>query len=366
MGFEVVKDQNVAIATLRMALRKNRLAHAYLFEGPDGVGKRLTAMAFAKAVNCELGGDDSCDRCWSCLRVDELKHPDVTLIEPLKAGRIIHLDVMAELIERSSLKPYRGRYRVAIIVDAERMNDAAANTFLKTLEEPPGKSLFILVSDSPERLPATIASRCQRVKFRPLASRTIAALLTRDYGVSPERAGVISILAQGQMTTASELAGGGKREFVIGVIGDLTQGMDPLVVVHAFVGKLKEDRDRLKESFEGDTPLAESEELAERREAYLASLWRNEVLSYLSLLRAWYRDVLVFAQTGSDEQLWNADQADVVAKQVQQCTCLEIERKLSAITHAETLLEHNIREEHVFRELFFSLAEAHAGTLLRS
>jgi DNA polymerase-3 subunit delta' len=159
VSFERVKDQDVAIATLKMAIRKNRLAHAYLFEGPDGVGKKLTAEAFAKAVNCEKGGDDSCDTCWSCLRIGELTHPDVTLIEPVKAGRAIHVDTMQELIERSSLKPYRAKYRVAILVDAERMNDAAANKFLKTLEEPPGNSLFILVSHSPEQLPATIVSR---------------------------------------------------------------------------------------------------------------------------------------------------------------------------------------------------------------
>ena len=363
MSFEGVKDQDVAIATLKMAIRKNRLAHAYLFEGPDGVGKKLTAVVFAKAVNCEEGGDDSCDTCWACLRIDEFNHPDVTVVEPLKAGRAIHVDTMEELIARSSLTPYRGKYRVAIIVDAERMTDAAANKFLKTLEEPPGNSLFILVSHSPEQLPATIVSRCQRVKFHPIAPRTIAVLLTRDHGVSPDRAAVMSVLAQGHMTTASELAGSDKREFVTKMTADLTEGSDPLVVLHAFLGRLKADRDRLKESVAADAPAAEadSEELAGRREAYLASLSKKEVLSYLNLMRAWYRDALVFAETGSIERLWNADQAEAVAEQTRRLTHGEIARKLNAIARAETLLEHNVGEEQVFRDLFFSLSQLQTG-----
>jgi len=368
VSFEQVKDQDVAIATLKMAIRKNRLAHAYLFEGPDGVGKTLTAVAFAKAVNCEEGGDDSCDVCWSCLRIDEFNHPDVTLIEPTKAGRAIHVDTMEELIARSSLKPYRAKYRVAIIVDAERMNDAAANKFLKTLEEPPGNSLFILVSHSPEQLPATTVSRCQRVKFHPIAARTIAVLLTRDHGVSPEQAAVISVLAQGQMSTASELARSEKREFVTKAIADLAEGGDPLVVLHSFLGRLRADRERLKESVAAEAPAAEadSEELAGKREAYLANLSKKEVLSYLHLLRAWYRDALVLAETGSIERLWNGDQAELVAEQMRRFSPGEIEQKLEAITRAETLLEYNVGEEQVFRDLFFSLSQLQAGAAHRS
>jgi len=359
LGFEVVKDQDVAITMLKMALRKDRLAHAYLFEGPDSVGKKLTALAFAKAVNCEEAGDDSCDACWSCLRTEELKHPDVAVIEPLKSGRTIHANTMAELVARACLKPYQGRYRVAIIVDAERMTAAAANKFLKTLEEPPGNSLFILVSHSPGQLPATITSRCQRVMFHPLTVHTVEALLARERTLSPERAHVIAALAQGQMNTAFEFADSEKREFVTKLITDLTEGGEPLLVAHAFLGRLKADRDRLKESVTGDvSPLeTDSEEVVERREAYCASLFRKEVLSYLNLLRAWYRDVLVFAETGSKDRVWNADLAEAVAHQLQRCDRPEIERKLEAVTRAETLLEHNVAEDRVFRGLFFTLAE---------
>ena len=360
MGFETIRDQYVAVRMLRTALGRRRLAHAYLFEGPDSVGKRLTALTFAKAVNCEELSDDSCDRCVSCLKTDGGNHPDVTTIEPVKAGRVIKVEILTELIERAALKPYEGKYRVAVIVDAERMNASAANKFLKTLEEPPGNSIFVLVSHNPDQLPATITSRCQRVKFHPLTPQTIEALLVGERGLAPDRARVISVLAQGQMGKAFELADSEKREFVTKLVADLTDRCDPLLVAQAFLGRLKAERERLKESFKSDEPTSEtdSEELAERREAYHASLFRKEVLSYLDLLRAWYRDMLVFEGTGVNDHLWNADLAGVVAQQARHFAGSDIEAKLAAVERAETLLESNVKEDRVFRDLFYSLAES--------
>jgi DNA polymerase-3 subunit delta' len=360
LGFETTKDQDVAVRMLRAALGRRRLAHAYLFEGPDSVGKRLTALTFAKAVNCEELSDDSCDRCVSCRRIGDGKHPDVITVAPVKAGRVIKVEILSELIERAVLKPYEGKYRVAVIVDAERMNASAANKFLKTLEEPPGNSIFVLVSHNPDQLPATITSRCQRVKFHPLTPHTIEALLVRERGLVPDRARVISVLAQGQMGKAFELADSEKREFVTKLVADLTDRCDPLLVAQAFLGRLKAERERLKESFKSAEPPSEtdSEELAERREAYHASLFRKEVLSYLDLLRAWYRDMLVFEGTGVNDHLWNADLAEVVAQQARHFAGSDIEAKLEAVERAETLLESNVKEDRVFRDLFYSLAES--------
>ena len=359
MGFETIRDQEVAVRMLTTALRKGRLSHAYLFEGPDGVGKRLTALAFAKAVNCKEVGDNSCDTCRSCSRIADGKHPDVTLTEPTRAGRIIHKEAMAAVIASASLKPYEAMYRVFIILDAERMNVVAANKFLKTLEEPPGNSLFVLVSHSPNQLLPTIASRCQRVKFRPLTPRTVEELLVRERSLPQERARVISILDQGQMSTAFELADSEKREFVGKLVTDLTDRRDPLLLAQKFIGRLKKERDLIKDSLKGqEFPFeVDSEELADRREAHYASLFRKELLSYLDLMRVWYRDVLVFAETGLNERLWNADCAQAVAQLAERHDPADIQVKIDAVARAEMLLEHNVREERVFKELFFSLGE---------
>jgi DNA polymerase-3 subunit delta' len=358
VGFEAIRDQEVAVKMLRTALRKRRLPHAYLFEGPDSVGKRLTALTFARAVNCGETDDDSCDACGSCLKIGDGKHPDVTVVEPTKAGRIIHKQRVEELVASASLKPYEAAYRVFIILEAERMNVVSANKFLKTLEEPPGNSLFVLVSHSPNQLLPTIASRCQRVKFRPLTPRTVEDLLIRERDVPQERARVISVLAQGQMSTAFELADSEKREFVAKLIGDLADRRDPLLVVREFLGRLKKERDQIKESLGNEEiPVAgNADDFAERQEARHASIFRKELLSYLDLLRVWYRDVLVFAETGRDERLWNADSVQMVADLAERQGRTDIEQKVDAVARAQMLLEHNVNEERVFKELFFSLA----------
>jgi len=358
VGFEAIRDQEVAVKMLRTALRKRRLPHAYLFEGPDSVGKRLTALTFARAVNCGEVDDDCCDACRSCLKIADGKHPDVTVVEPKKAGRIIHKEAMQGLVASASLKPYEAAYRVFVILEAERMNVVSANKFLKTLEEPPGNSLFVLVSHSPNQLLPTIASRCQRVKFRPLTPRTVEDLLVRERDVPRERARVISVLAQGQMSTAFELANSEKREFVAKLIGDLADRRDPLLVVREFLGRLKRERDQIKESLGNEElpVVGDAEDFADRQEARHASMFRKELLSYLDLLRVLYRDVVVFAETGRDERLWNADSVQAVAQLAERQGRADIQQKVDAVGRAQMLLEHNVNEERVFKELFFSLA----------
>ncbi len=359
MGFGKIRDQEVAVKMLRAALRKRRLSHAYLFEGPDSVGKRLTALTFARAANCGEVDDDSCGTCLSCLKIADAKHPDVTVVEPTKAGRIIHKQAMEDVIASASLKPYESTYRVAVILEAERMNVVAANKFLKTLEEPPGSSLFVLVSHNPNQLLPTISSRCQRVKFRPLTPRTVEELLVRERDLPQERARVISIIAQGQMSTAFELADSDKREFVAKLIADLADQRDPLLVAREFLSRLKKERDRIKDLLkeQESPPEGDSKDLADRQEAHYASVFRKDLLGYLDLMRVWYRDVFVFVETGLDKRLWNADSVQVVAQLAERHDRAGIEVKVGAVARAQVLLEHNVNEERVFKELFFALAD---------
>jgi DNA polymerase-3 subunit delta' len=177
------------------ALHRNRLAHAYLFSGPSGVGKRLFAGELAKALLCENepanGRLEACDRCPSCLLVEAGTHPDFfTAVRPPESANL-PIDVMRELCRGFSLKSARGRGKVAILDDADDLDDptslnAAANCFLKTLEEPPPRSMFILVGTSIDRQLPTIVSRCQVVRFRPLQADAVDAIL-QQHGVEDAR-----------------------------------------------------------------------------------------------------------------------------------------------------------------------------------
>ena len=163
------------------AVRRGRLAHAYLFVSPPGIGKRLFAVELAKALLCEAPREDgrleACDHCPSCIQMDAGTHPDfLTAARPPEKAEF-PIELMRELCQHFSLKAARGRGKVVVIDDADDLNAESANCFLKTLEEPPPGSVLILIGTSSDRQMPTIVSRCQVVRFRPPPQETVAELL---------------------------------------------------------------------------------------------------------------------------------------------------------------------------------------------
>jgi len=169
-------------------VKRGRLAHAYLFTGPAGIGKRLFAGELAKALLCEAPPGDkleACDVCDACHQVAAGTHPDFFTASRPEEMVVFPIDTIRELCRDLSLKPARGRYKVAILDDAEELSPEASNCFLKTLEEPPPRSLLILISNQPERQLSTIISRCQVISFAPLPPALVAELL-RAQGIDDE------------------------------------------------------------------------------------------------------------------------------------------------------------------------------------
>src|SRR5262245_8847339 len=181
MSFADFPEQERVVQLLQRSLQRGRLAHAYLFTGGQLEELESVARTLAKTLNCRQPrkGDsdnalDSCDRCSSCRKIDQTLHPDLHWVRPESKSRIIRIDQMRDLMTEVHLKPTEAQFKVAIIAAADRLNAAAANAFLKTLEEPPPRSILILLSTEPQRLLDTILSRCLRLNFagegpRPLA-----------------------------------------------------------------------------------------------------------------------------------------------------------------------------------------------------
>ncbi len=167
MSFEDVNGQERAAGSLKTAIRKNRPAHAYIFAGPDGCGRSLLARNFAKALNCGYPSASPCGSCPSCVKIDNDTHPDVRWIRKDPDSREIKINQIREIEAGMILKPYEAAYKVFIIVEAERMNPAASNAFLKTLEEPPRDSVVVLITRKPQDLLPTIVSRSQVIRLRP-------------------------------------------------------------------------------------------------------------------------------------------------------------------------------------------------------
>jgi len=180
--------QDVVIAQLRRAIERDRVPHAYLFSGPRGAPLYDAAIALAMAVSCQRTKGDPCGECDACAKIIAGIHPDVTTLVREGAAQIVPIEsVRTQVIARLGLPPHEGPVRVFIVEEATSLAPPAANALLKTLEEPPARTLFVMCTTAPEQLLPTIRSRCQRVRFAGGAAVTAS---------DPERAARITALAE--------------------------------------------------------------------------------------------------------------------------------------------------------------------------
>ena len=185
MTWDKIRGQDDARQQLLAANHRGRLGHAYLFVGPDGVGKKLFAVEFAKALLCESPPAEltACDHCPACAQVRAGTHPDFATYRKPDDKLELPIDVARELCATLALKPVRGGRKLSIVEDADDFNEESANCLLKTLEEPPPRAVLILLATSTEGQLPTIRSRCQEVRFRPLSSADLKLVLL-DRGVN--------------------------------------------------------------------------------------------------------------------------------------------------------------------------------------
>jgi DNA polymerase-3 subunit delta' len=268
MAFADVVGHQRPLRILRRVIETGRVHHAYLFTGMEGIGKRLVALNMAKALNCAKQGGEACDSCRSCQLIAKGIHPDIILIEP--TGESIKIEQIRELERSIAFKPYEARWRVILIDGAEQMTRDAANALLKTLEEPPPWTMIILSARTIESLPATVLSRCQRIRFSPLSHEEVKKVLSDS-------------LSAEEIHMRAPLAGG-----------------SPGRALQMDSEEIKRVKDLLVPAL--SPPLNRRLQIA-RELAHEEGMGRL----FLEILEGWLRDLIIYQETREEQRLLNRD-----------------------------------------------------------
>lgn len=329
MGFQDFPDQRQVTDLLLRSLERGRLAHGYLFSGDTLDELEPMALTLAKTLNCaspvvrSAGGPavDSCDKCSSCRRIDAGQHPDIAVVRAESKSRIISVDQMRDLIQTLNLKPTEAGYKVGIIAGADRLNASAANAFLKTLEEPPARSILILLTTEPQRILETVISRCLRLNF---AGGGGVPKFERDW------------IRQLGVTAANLKHGMIGRYQLLGIL------LKKLGETKAEIEKVVTARSPLEQHDDIDPKLRDKWE--DELSAGIEAEYRRQRSEILTGLQWWLRDVWLRAEQFGDEFLSFPElQADtnIVANRISGRDALE---NLQVIEQTQRILFTNAQE----------------------
>ena len=328
MAFQQFSEHSQGVQLLQRSLARGRLGHAYLFTGHQLETLETLAVTLAKTLNCEhpvtTGGaaTDCCDECLSCKKIAGENHGDIHWARPESKSRIISVDQMRELMRAIQLKPNEARYKVAILSGADRLNVQAANAFLKTLEEPPSKSILILLSTEPSRILETILSRCLRLNFSVESARTLSA----EQSVWLQQFSSAAAAEQKSLFGRYRLL-----DSLLQHLNALRAGVEESLSARSPLERYDEAEKNLREKWEDE--LAAGIEAEYRRQ-------RTEVLL---LLQWWLRDVWLSTLSAGEELLHlpGIAGADEVARRISPRQALE---NLEVMEKTQRLLHTNVQE----------------------
>ena len=328
MAFKNFPKPSQGVQLLQRSLARGRLGHAYLFTGHHLEELESIARTLAKTLNCQkpvkTGGEatDCCDECLSCRKIDQETHADVHWARPESKSRVVTVEQMRDLMREIQLKPAEAEFKVAIIAAADRLNQQAANAFLKTLEEPPAKSVLILLSTDPQRILETILSRCLRLNFSAEGLRPLDATQT-DWLA---RFGALAAGEQKSLLGRYRLL-----DVLLQKLGEIRTKVDGALTARSPLQRYDDVEKDLRERWE--------DELA----AAIEAEYRRQRADLLLLVQWWLRDVWLHSLAVGG-QLVGFPQiagAEAVAKKISPRQALE---NLQTLEQTQRLLHTNVQE----------------------
>jgi len=336
-----VIGQQKAVTLLKRSLETDSLSHAYLFVGPAHVGKMTLALNLAQALNCENnqsmpgnGRETPCGECPSCRKIAELKHADVQVMamnqDTSEDNRAkISVTQIEDLQHSASLPPFEGRFKIFIIDAAEYLSIGAANRLLKTLEEPVGNILFILLTVDEKLLPPTVVSRCQRIALGLVPAKQIEEALVTKWAVEPEKAKLLSRLAHGCPGWAASASVDDKP------VQQRTESLD----------KLLDISNDIEERFSYAIQLAN--QFGQHRE---------QVFDRLNLWLDWWRDMMLL-KAGIPDGVTNIDRLDALNAAAAGLSLIQIRAFIESLRSCGRQLRQNASPRLALEVLMLDMPE---------
>jgi DNA polymerase III subunit delta' len=333
--------QKRTISLLEHGLKNGNLAHAYIFTGPEHIGKMKLALELAMALNC-TGQAPPCHECPSCKKIAEGKHADVQVIQLTRdededtESKTIHTEQIKDMIHSASLPPYEGKNKVYIIDSAELLQPEASNRFLKNLEEPLPNVTYLLLTVNVKLLLSTVISRCQRIDFPPVPPDEEATALVERLHIETERARLLALLSRGCPGWAINAAA------------------DDVIL------------ERRNVNLDGVMSTIKAE--ADERFAYAAKLAegfsrnRKAVYDILGVWQDYWRD-LMLAKTGCPPLIVNFDRKDEIIKMAERFSLAEIKSVITRIRAAGTQLKQNVNPRLALEVLMLDIPATEKNTI---
>jgi len=340
-GFKSIIGQEHSIRFLTILLQKGKIPNALLFTGPEGVGKKMAAFSFAMAANCagmnkspkKSSGQnieefvfptEPCGTCKYCRKFDSGSHPDFIRIDP--DGQVTKIAQIRELRQILSMKPFEARLRIAVISKAHTLNQEASNALLKVLEEPPHRTILILITPQISDLLPTIVSRCQHIRFQPIPVKLLVAELAKDPAIDQKEAELMAAMANGSFSRALALKNTDwmfRRNWIIKETENMNTGSTGVF-------------------------LALAEKIAKSKD-------KESIHDLLEMMKTWHRDLLIAKYC--PDKIINKDLMETVRNVSQRHHQNTLMNRVSAVEQAQKEIDANVNPRLVLENLFLTLAE---------
>ncbi|PKM93239.1 MAG: DNA polymerase III subunit delta' [Firmicutes bacterium HGW-Firmicutes-1] len=322
-SFNDIVGHEEIIKHIRNSIKMDKVSHAYMFEGEEGIGKKLLASIFAKTLQCEAGKDEPCNSCSSCKSFDSLNHPDIKYVVATKKAGIGVDDIREQLNMDIHIKPYRYKYKIYMIEEGDTMTPQAQNALLKTIEEPPHYGIIIMIAHNSSRFLPTVLSRCVLLSLKAIEEKKIKAYLIENQNLSEAEAHMYASISRGNIGKAKTFLTSIEFE---DIRNDIIYAMECIIE-------------------ENDLEILE---IAKKIGEY-----KEKADMVLDLMMTWLRDIMIIKEINDEKYIIHKDKYKTLLKHGQLLSYNRISVLMSRIEDMQRNIKVNVNYQLSLETLFF-------------